>query len=222
MVEIGAGEIRRTRQWDAVTAGSVVVTIDAALFLVIAVVGVPFLLYIFADDDTGTWERMWPLIAGWTIATVLGSACARVAIRAIGSGNYDFRRSGAIAGFTTAVAVGTLAGTSAERSPVLAVIGTVFAVANVLAGLALLRAEAPELLAAEEEEYEPVDELMNDVEPEIEPSPVRETIDLTPRVRAIQGPGRGRGASVAARRRMRGRAALVTLSGVQMSRRPRR
>jgi hypothetical protein len=220
MVEIGAGEMRRTRQWDAVTAASVVVTIDAALFLVIAVVGVPFLLYIFADDDTGTWQRMWPLIAGWTIATVLGAACARVAIRAIGSGNYDFRRSGAVAGFTTAVAVGTLAGTSAERSPVLAVIGTLFAMANIFAGLALLKAEAPESLA--DEEYEPVDELMDDddLEPEIEESPVRETVDLAPRARAIQGPGRG--ASAAARRRMRGRAALITLSGVQMSRRPRR
>jgi len=62
MVEIEVGEFSRgRRRVDAVTAASLVLTVDAALFLVIAVLGVPFLLFVFGDED-GTWHRMWPLV----------------------------------------------------------------------------------------------------------------------------------------------------------------
>ncbi|MFI5891839.1 hypothetical protein ACIA5D_17180 [Actinoplanes sp. NPDC051513] len=221
---IEAGELPGARRIDTVTAATLVLTVNAALFLVIAVVGAPFLLYIFADDDTGTWSRMWPLVTWWVVAAGLGAASARVAVRAIGRGNYDFRPSGIGAALATAVAISVLVVTSFGRSPVIAAVGALFALANLFAAVALRNADpvAEEDDEFEEEAFEEDDDelaLVAGEEPEIaEEAPTRETIDLSPR--SNRGPGRV--APTAARRRMRRRAALVTLTGVRMARRPRR
>ncbi|HEX5203153.1 MAG TPA: hypothetical protein VFW27_24765 [Actinoplanes sp.] len=225
MVEmIEVGDFRRSRRMDAVTAASVVLTINAALFLLIAVVGAPFLLYIFADDDTGTWDRMWPLVTWWSVAALVGTASARVAVQAVGRGNHDFRRGGVVAALATAAAISVLVVTSFGRSPALAAVGALFALANLFAAVALGNADNPvteEDFELEEDLADREDEIAYGPDAELEPAeetPARETIELSPR--ANRGPGRA--APAAARRRMRRQAALVTLTGVRMPRRPRR
>jgi hypothetical protein len=221
MVEmIEVGELPGARRIDTVTAASVVLTINAALFLVIAVVGAPFLAYIFADDDTGKWNRMWPLVTWWFVAAGLGVACARVAMRSIGRRNYDIRRSGTGAALGTAAAITMLVVTSFERSPIVAAVGTLFVLANIGAAVALHNSSpAEEELEDDDElEHEELEDLAY-AEPEAaEEAPARDTVDLS----GLENRGPGRGAPAAARRRMRRRAALVTLTGVQMARRPRR
>jgi len=224
MVEmIEVGDFTRSRRMDTITAATVVLTINAALFLLIAVVGAPFLAFIFADDDTGTWERMWPLITWWVVAAGLGAASARVAVRAIGRGDHDFRRAGIAAALATAAAVSVLVVTSFGRSPFIAAVGGLLALANLFAAFALRDADDP----VAEEEFELEDDFEEDFEHDVaedaepepeEEAPARETIELSPR--ANRGPGRA--APAAARRRMRRQAALVTLTGVRMTRRPRR
>ncbi|WP_433383661.1 hypothetical protein ACQPZX_21960 [Actinoplanes sp. CA-142083] len=224
MVEmIEVGDFSRSRRVDTVTAASIVLTINAALFLLIAVVGAPFLAYIFADDDTGTWDRMWPLVTWWVVAAGLGAASARVAVQAIGRGNHDFRRSGIAAALATAAAISVLVVTSFGRSPFIAAVGGLFALANLFAAFALRNSDDPvaeeEFELEEDEEEDAIEEDAYEEEPEPEEeAPARETIELSPR--ANRGPGRA--APAAARRRMRRQAALVTLTGVRMTRRPRR
>src|SRR4051812_50080996 len=86
MTDIEVVEFTGRRRFDPITAASVVLTVDAALFLVLAVVGAPFLMFVFADDDTGTWPHMAPLVTWWVVAAVLGVACTAAVIRSFGSG----------------------------------------------------------------------------------------------------------------------------------------
>ncbi|MFF5297578.1 hypothetical protein [Paractinoplanes globisporus] len=228
MVDIEAGEFTRPRRFDVVTAACVVLTVDAALFLLIAVVGVPFLLYIFADDDTGTWQRMWPLISWWLVATALGAASALATVRVTGGGGgAGVRRLGAAAATATAVGVGVLIsvtfdGSLFDRALFLAVAGALFVIANVAAALVLI---SPASAADEDIEIETMesgyeDDEVDDVdqaefdEP-AEPVMAKDTVEL-----ARTGPGRA--ASSAARRRLRRQAAMRTMAGVRMTRRPRR
>jgi len=204
MVDIEVGEFTGRRRFDPVTAAGVVLTVDAALFLVLAVVGLPFLLYIFADDDTGTWSRMAPLVSWWTAAALLGAASTIAVVRSFGSGGDRARRLGAASAIGTVIAVVALISTTADRAPLLGLFGGFLAIANVGAARVLAgpRAvdpadEEPEIVfLAEAEEAEP-----------------RVTVEL-----ARTGPGRA--LPSAARRRLRGRAAMQTHAGVRMSRRP--
>ena len=223
MVDIEVGEFTERRRFDPVTAASVVLTVDAALFLMVAVVGLPFLLFIFSDDDTGTWQRMAPLVSWWVAAALLGAACTTAVVRAFGRGGAGARRLGVVAAIATVIAVSVLIAVSFERTPVLAVFGALLAIANVGAARVLigpggadLAEEEPEILFADVEADEEVEVAEVEAEPaDDEPAEPRITVEL-----ARTGPGRS--VPSAARRRLRGKAALQTHAGVRMSRRPRR
>jgi hypothetical protein len=223
MVDIEVGEFTGGRRFDSITAASVVLTVDAALFLVLAVVGVPFLLFVFGDDDTGTWQHMGPLLAWWVAAAVLGVACAAAVVRSFGSGGVRARRLGAGSAIATVIAVSTLIVVTLERAPLLAPFGMLLAIANVAAarvlsgrGVVDLAGEEPEIVFIEGpgagfEEQDGVEE-QDGFEEEAEP---RVTVDL-PRT------GPGRAVPSAARRRLRAKAAMQTHAGVRLIRRPRR
>src|SRR3954453_11707388 len=95
MVDIEVGEFTGRRRFDPLTAAAVVLTVDAALFLVLAVVGVPFLMFIFGDDYTGRWQHIAPLVTWWLVAALLGAACATAVARSLGRGGVRVRRAGA-------------------------------------------------------------------------------------------------------------------------------
>lgn len=222
MVDIEVREFTGQRRFDRVTAGAIVLTVDAALFVVVAVVGVPFLLFIFADDDTGTWPRMVPLVAGWVTSALLGTTCAAAVIRSARRGGAGGRRLGIVAATATVIAVSPLIAASFNRAPLFAVLGALLAIANVGAAWALtgpgpadLAGEEPELITAEEWE-EAEEDAEAGAEPEDdEPAEPRITVEL---VRT----GPGRGVPSTARRRLRGKAALHTHAGARLTRRPRR
>ena len=221
MVDIQVGEFTGRRRFDRVTAAAIVLTVDAVLFVVIAVVGVPFLLFLFGDD-TGTWPRMAPLIAWWATAALLGLACATAVIRSVGRGGAGARRLGLFAAIATVIVVSVLIATSFDRAPLLVVFGALLAIANVGAarvlsgpGSADLAEEEPEFIFAEEAE-EAEENAEAEAEPEDdEPAEQRITVEL---VRT----GPGRVVPSAARRRLRGKAAMQTHAGVRLTRRPRR
>lgn len=219
MVDIEVREFTGQRRFDRVTAGAIVLTVDAALFVVVTMVGVPFLLFIFADDDTGTWRRMVPLVALWVTSALLGTACAAAVIRSAGRGGAGGRRLGLVAATATVIAVSALIAASFDRAPLLAVLGALLAVANVGAAWALARPGLTDL-AGEEPEFITGEEAAADAdagtEPEDdEPAEPRITVEL---VRT----GPGRSAPSAARRRLLRKAALHTHAGGRLTRRPRR
>lgn len=219
MVDIAVRESTERRRFDPVTAGTIVLTVDAALFVVIAVVGVPFLLLIFGDDDTGTWPRMAPLIAWWATAALLGTACATAVIGSVSRGGAGARRLGFLAAIATVIAVSALIAVSFDRAPLLAVFGALLAIANAGAARALadpriadLTEEEPEFIYAEEAE----EDAEAEAEPQdAEPAEPRITVELvrTSPARAVPS---------AAHRRLRSKAALQTHAGVRLTRRPRR
>ncbi|MBL7257738.1 hypothetical protein [Paractinoplanes lichenicola] len=230
MVDLEAGETRGHRI-DAIAAAAIVLTVDAVLLLVVAVIGVPFLMFVFGDED-GTWQRLWPFAAGWVVAVLLAAACAAAVIRLSGFGAYSIRRAGTLAALSTAVAAAVLAVVSIRTSPSLVVIGLPFAVANLAAALVLASperavamterftifqaAEPPEPVAEEVVVYEEaVDESAYAQRPEPDPTRQRDTIDLLAyadaRTRVRTRPARSRGP-----------AAMRTLSGVKLPPRARR
>jgi hypothetical protein len=218
MVDIEVGEFTGRRRFDRVTAATIVLTVDAVLFVVIAVVGVPFLLFIFGDD-TGTWPRMAPLIAWWATAALLGTACVTAVIRSVGLGGAGARRLGILAAIATVIAVSALIAMNFDRAPLLAVFGALLAIANVGAARALtgpgfadVAEQGPEFIFVERAE----EDAEAEAEPEDdEPAEPRITVEL---VRT----GPGRVVPSAARRRLRGKAALQTHAGVRLTRRARR
>ncbi|MBB4691873.1 hypothetical protein [Paractinoplanes abujensis] len=235
MVDLEAGEARGHRI-DAVAAAAIVLTVDAVLLLVVAVIGVPFLMFVFGDED-GTWQRLWPFAAGWVLAVLLAAACAAAVIRLSGFGSYSIRRAGTLAALSTAVAAAVLAVVSIRTSPSLVVIGLPFAVANLGAALVLAgperalamtdrftifqAAEAPEPVAGEVAVYEEEDESAYAQRPEPDPTRQRDTIDLLAYSDA-RGDARTRPGARTRPRRSRGPAALRTLSGVTLPPRARR
>lgn len=233
MVDIEVGEFTGRRRFDRVTAAAVVLTVDAALFLVVAVVGVPFLLYIFADDDTGTWPHMAPLVIWWVVAAVLGAACTAAVVRTFGRGGPGARRLGVVAAIATVIAVGVLVAVSFGRAPVLALFGALLAIANVGAARVLTGSDDGDL-AEEEPEIVFVDEVEPELEsasePELAPEFDAEFADdlagdepAEPRITVELGrTGPGRAVPSAARRRLRSKAAMQTHAGVRLTRRPRR
>ena len=219
MVDIAVGEFTGRRRFDRVTAGTIVLTVDAALFVVVAVVGVPFLLFIFGDDDTGTWPRMAPLIAWWAAAALLGTACATAVIRSLGRGGAGARRLGSVAAIATVIAVSALIAVSFDRAPLLAAFGVLLAITNVGAARALTGPGVADP-AEEEPEFIFVERAQEDAEAEAEPEddePAEPHITVE-----LVHTSPGRAVPSAARRRLRGKAALQTHAGVRLTRRPRR
>jgi hypothetical protein len=241
MVDIEVGEFTGRRRFDPVTAASVVLTVDAALFLVVAVVGVPFLLFIFGDDYTGTWRHMAPLITWWVVAALLGAACTTAVIRSFGRGGAGARRAGAVSAIATVVAVCALIGTTFERAPLLALFGGLLAIANVAAARVLT---APGRVDPAEDDFESVfteeteledahledaqfeDAQFEDAElgaAEFEDAELSDAGPAEPRITVeLARTGPGRTVPSAARRRLRGKAAMQTHAGVRLTRRPRR
>jgi hypothetical protein len=256
MADIEVGEFSAQRRFDPATAAGVVLTVDAALFLVLAVVGAPFLMFVFADDYTGTWPQMAPLVTWWVTAALLGAACATAVVRSFGSGGVRARRLGAVAAIATVVAVAVLIATTFERAPLLALFGGLLAIANVAAARVLTgpdRTDPAEdefeavFLDEAELEDEPEAELEDEPEAELEDEPEAEVEDepeavfldeaetedeagfeagtepgerAEPRVTVdLARTGPGRAVPSAARRRLRGRAAMQTHAGVRMIRR---
>jgi len=218
MVDIEVGEFTGRRRFDRVTAATIVLTVDAALFVVIAVVGVPFLLFIFGDD-TGTWPRMGPLVAWWATSALLGTACATAVTRSVGRGGAGARRLGFLAAIATVIVVSALIGVSFDRAPLLAVFGALLAIANVGAARVLTGPGSADL-AEEEPEFIFVEMADEDAEVEAEPE---DDEPAEPRITVeFVRTGPGRVVPSAARRRLRGKAALQTHAGVRLTRHPRR
>ena len=136
MVDLEAGEPARGHRIDAVAAAAIVLTVDAVLLLVIAVIGVPFLMFVFGDEN-GTWHRLWPYAVAWLVAVLLAVACAAAVLRLSGYGAFSVRRAGTTAALGTAVAAAVLAVTSIRTSPSLVLIALPFALANLGAALVL-------------------------------------------------------------------------------------
>ncbi|MEV4343046.1 hypothetical protein AB0J83_01005 [Actinoplanes sp. NPDC049596] len=226
-----ATEVTGTRRrMDRVTNAAIVVTTDAVLFLTIAVVGVPFLMFVFADE-TGTWDRLWPYVGVWVVAAVSGAACAAAAYGLARSGTRLARHGGAAAALGAAVmapAVSLLLGSNL----VIVWVSAAFAVANLIAAFVLYNIQEPSFAGFEPaprplEPSPPADapdladgddpvtpdeahELYQRPEPTTQAG-AKPTIDLQLHPR----PG-------TTRRRPRGQAALHTLGGIQLPPRARR
>jgi hypothetical protein len=139
MVDADAGLIEKRRA-DAVTPAAIVLTVDAVALLMVAVVGLPFLIFFFGDE-AGGWQGLWPYVIGWVAAAVFGAAAAAAAGRFAGFGTYDARRVGIVASAGIAVLSGTILAFSVPGSPLLALTAAPFAAANLAAALALLNPE---------------------------------------------------------------------------------
>jgi hypothetical protein len=144
MADIEAGQFSTRRRVDVGTPAAMILTVDAVVLLVVAVVGVPFLAFFFGDEDGG-WHRLWPLFAGWFAAAVLGAACTAAVVGLAGHGRYDARRTG-IAATLTCAAVSTVVVTWMPAAPVF-YLALSFGVANVIAAAALFYPERAAALA---------------------------------------------------------------------------
>ncbi|MCO8269722.1 hypothetical protein M1L60_03845 [Actinoplanes sp. TRM 88003] len=221
MVDMDVAESARSSRVDTVMAAAIVLTVDAVVLLAVAVIGVPFLVFMFGDAD-GTWHRLWPLIVAWLVAVALAALCATAVARLSGFGSYSIRRIGTAAALSVAVAAAVLAAAGTGSNPGWLLLGLPFAVANLAAALVLANPEraiavsdrfprfvpapAPAPVYEAESAYaRPEDET---------PDPVRthDTIDLL----AFEDRRRVKP------RRRRGPAATRTLAGVQLPRRARR
>ena len=241
MVEMEAGGPARAHRIDAVAAAAIVLTVDAVLLLAIAVIGVPFLMFVFADE-MGTWQNLWPYAASWLVACVLAAVCATAVAVLTGYGNFSIRRVGTAAALGVAVTAAVIAAASVRTSPSGILIGLPFAVANLAAALVFA---SPDRAAAVADRFplfraapgstDDVPEPGAQAEPATyeqdeaayarpatedgadEPVKTRDTIDL----RAFSRPAPVTGGPAAVARR-RGPAAMRTLAGVQLPRRARR
>ncbi|MEV6302985.1 hypothetical protein AB0M02_26455 [Actinoplanes sp. NPDC051861] len=207
-VEIEADGFVPARRIDAVTVAAIVLTVDAVLFLLIAILGVPALIWLFGDE-IASWSRLWLVVVVWLVACALGPLCTAAVMRVTGRGRYSIRRTGTAAAVGTAAATGVLALVSAAGSPGLAGLAALFGVANLAA--ARVFAKAPEetgetmLAVPFVEPFTPSDVIVADE------AVVHPTVDLAPVVEARRP-----------RTRSRGPAALRTLTGVQLPPRARR
>ncbi|MBM2616063.1 hypothetical protein JIG36_10900 [Actinoplanes sp. LDG1-06] len=236
MVDLEMGEQARGHRLDTIAAAAIVLTVDAVVLLVVAVIGVPFLMFVFGDED-GTWQRLWPYAVAWLVAVVLAVVCAAAVLRLCGFGRWSIRRVGTAAAVGIAVVAAVLVVVSLRNSPSLVLISLPFLVANVAAALVLASPERAVAMAERFTVFRPAEPPVVDDEEEVEPELVyaedesvyarpaglgdepdpartRDTIDLHAfRRRPAAGP---------APRRSRGPAAMRTLAGVQLPRRARR
>ncbi|WIM99323.1 hypothetical protein ACTOB_002973 [Actinoplanes oblitus] len=203
----GNGWVRRM---DPVTGGAMVLAVEAVAFLLIAVIGTPFLVFFVADDDASV-SWLWPFAAVCATSAVLGAAAA-VAAFLIGSrGTQRDRRAGVVAALAVAAATGVLTATSAASAPLLAMVSALLTVGNVAAATLLHTAE-------------PIAELAEPVAPAVLPevfllaAPLaeaevrtRETVEIE-----VRRPAAAARWTTARPRRPRGPAALHTLGGVRL------
>ncbi|MFG1991860.1 hypothetical protein ACGFJ7_17975 [Actinoplanes sp. NPDC048988] len=230
MVDVEAMELTgERRRFDRLTAAAVMVAVDAVLYLVIAIVGVPFLMFVFADE-TGTWQRLWPYVGSWVLLCVGGAACAAAAFGLTRNAAPPARQAGAVAALgaaVVAVLVSLLMWPTATVGPA----GAVLVVLNLVAALTLFTTKEPSLVRSQPAfpPHEPppfpnlpavvetvaapveADEMYRRPEPPVADN-TRPTIDLR-----VDGRRPG-----TARRRPRTRAALHTLGGVTLPPRARR
>ncbi|WP_203770829.1 hypothetical protein [Paractinoplanes deccanensis] len=208
------------RRIDPVMAAAVTVSVDAALFVVVAVAGVPFLMFVFADES-GTWQRLWPYVGTWVIACVSGAGTTAAAFVLARSSTRFARLAGATAALGAGVA-GVLVSLLMWHTEIV-LLAAVFGLANLLAAYAFLTAKDPSFAPFEPAPlpqqafptdfapaFDEADELYRRPAPATA-SQTKMTIDLQvhPRPRPD-------------RRRPRAQAALHTLRGVQLPPRARR
>ncbi|GIE91196.1 hypothetical protein [Actinoplanes regularis] len=134
-------DISWARRMDAITGGAIVLTVDAVVFLMTALVGAPFVLFFLSsgDDPLGP---LWPLATVWVVSAVLGSAAAAAAFLIGARNTQRIRQAGAVTALAAAAATVTLVATSISESPVLAAVSALFAAAN-LGGAKLLATPEP-------------------------------------------------------------------------------
>ncbi|MFC7529750.1 hypothetical protein [Actinoplanes sp. GCM10030250] len=216
------------RRIDTITVAAIVLTVDAVVFLLVAILGVPALAWLFGDE-LASWSGLWQVVLVWVIACVLGPLCTAATMRVTGRGNYSIRRTGTAAAAGTAVVTGALAVVSAASSPGLAVLAALFAAANVGAARVFVKApedSSPETdrmlavplaepftesdVAGEDEALQEIDDEADFRDLEPKEAEARPTIDLAPVLH------------IRRRNRSRGPAALRTLAGVQLPPRARR
>ncbi|BCY08149.1 hypothetical protein [Actinoplanes sp. L3-i22] len=132
---------------DAITGGAIVLTVDAVVFLMTALVGAPFLLFFLSEGDYPV-GPIWPIATVWGVSAVLGSAAAAAAFLIGARGTQRIRQAGATTALATAAATGVLVATSVSASPILAAVSALFAAANLGAAKMLFTPE-PAGVAAE-------------------------------------------------------------------------
>lgn len=235
-------DISWARRMDALTGGAMVLTVDAVVFLLTALVGAPFLLFFMADGDDPV-GPIWPIATVWAVSAVLGSASAAAAFLIGARGSQRIRQAGAATALATAAATVALVATSVSDSPVLAAVSALFAAANLGAAKLLFSPEPAAALGAPSAPSLPDAFLLAAPLAEAEVR-TRETIEIQvrPASSALPDPSDPSASSspddepiepddapehepVARPRRPRGPAALHTLSGVRLpprARRPRR
>ncbi|BAL90776.1 hypothetical protein AMIS_55560 [Actinoplanes missouriensis 431] len=128
MVSIGTA---RTRRPDAVSGSAIVLTANAGVLAFLTVIGALFLLFLFGDED-GTWQRLWPLVAGWVVTAGLATANAMVTIRFARRPADAPRPSDAAVALMTSVVAALLLAFSAS-TPGLLLAAAPFALANAAA-----------------------------------------------------------------------------------------
>ncbi|MBB2944216.1 hypothetical protein FB565_003945 [Actinoplanes lutulentus] len=136
-----AGQGRR--RLDTITASAIVLTANAIILLAIAVVGVPFMLFFFADE-TETWQRLWPLVASLTGALALGALNAVATVRFARRPSDPPRIADGVAALATAAAAAILL----TATPGVAMLAAPFALVNVAAAWILFRAAYAQPAAA--------------------------------------------------------------------------
>ncbi|BBH68128.1 hypothetical protein ACTI_48130 [Actinoplanes sp. OR16] len=215
MVSIGTTMIGRgLRRLDMVGGSAIVLTVNAIVFSGIAGVGALFLIFFFADE-TGTWNRLWPLVTGWAAVTALGAANAYATVRFARRPHESPRVSDGVIALITAVTAGVWL-VLPSASPVAVFTAAPFALANVAAAWFLFGAAYAPTPVAEFPAFTPADRAESGVTDISEMSPTHRTpedLGTAPRGLMIESSGAFRG--------LRGRAALNSLGGIQLPRRAR-
>ncbi|WP_436536490.1 hypothetical protein [Actinoplanes sp. HUAS TT8] len=134
-------DISWARRMDATTGGAMVLTVDAVVFLMTALVGLPFVLFFAADGDDPV-GPIWPMATVWAVSALLGSASAAAAFLIGARGTQRLRQAGAATALATAAVTAVLVATSISGSPILAAVSAVFAAANLGAARLLFRPES--------------------------------------------------------------------------------
>ncbi|WP_157411526.1 hypothetical protein [Actinoplanes rectilineatus] len=207
------------RRFDAVGSAAIVLTVDAVVLLGITLVGLPFLIFLLADE-TETTGRLAPLAAGLAATAILGAVSTLAAVRFTSREAYSLRRLGTTAVVGTAAAAAVLVATSVTSMPLAAALAALFVAANLAAAPVLAR-HTPAVAAQEAEEadildFEPTPD--PDAEPDAEPiveaaEPVETSVDeAAPPVPV----------AATVPRRRRNQAALHTMAGLRLPRRAHR
>ncbi|WP_285472476.1 hypothetical protein [Actinoplanes sp. NBRC 101535] len=218
------------RRFDAVGSAAIVLTVDAVVLLGITLVGLPFLIFLLADE-TETTGRLAPLAAGLAATAILGAVSTLAAVRFTSREAYSLRRLGTTAVVGTAAAAAVLVATSVTSMPLAAALAALFVAANLAAAPVLAR-HTPAVAAQEAEASEEADILDFEPTPDPDAEPDAEPIVETAFETAVEAaepvetsvdeaaPPVPVAATVP--RRRRNQAALHTMAGVRLPRRAHR